>query len=328
MSIDLSSQSKRRPLLGWLIATLAIIVIGYSSTRYFVDRINYNEGFRAFYNADCATAIRHFNIVINGWRLIDIGGYSARAQSIKEECLPYQEAVEKQQSGDLSSALVAYADFAHVHPIGPLNQGARDRITSLFEQPSELASEGSCRIIKTLLEQNLILQQEINLPPFYFACAQIYEKDGAWGEVIAMYNNIVADYPGHTLASDAEAAMAQLIITHAKEIKGGELYEPGVSGTTSTGTTEVVIENFSSARLFIVFTGPELRVEKLEACESCPDYGIGSLWCPESGGKTGYYALAPGQYDVLIVPIGSDEATLRGDWHLLDGSSYLVFRQK
>jgi len=306
-------------------ALLVIAVVGYSATRYFIDRSNYNKGHQAYQQADCAIAIRHFDSIISGWRLVDIGGYSALAQQEKAECLSFQAAVDKQQAGDRSAALIAYADFVSDYSSSVLAEAARNRSASLFEQakPSALASQESCQKIDILLEEDLIPQRDVNLPLFYLACGQAYEDAGDWANAVTMYESFLAEYPSHSLASDVEAALARSIVAQAKAAGAGEIPAPSLSGSTGSGFTEVVIQNDSPERLRIVFSGPESRVEELGACSSCQTYfGIGPLFCPEQG-PIGRYTLKPGQYDVVVESISDTGVTpWIGDWSLVSGDEY------
>jgi tetratricopeptide (TPR) repeat protein len=206
-----SSSPKPRRALGCscLIALLIIAVVGYSAIRYFIDWNNYKKGHQAYQQADCALAIHHFDTIINGWRLVDIGGYPTLAQQEKAECLPFQAAVAKQQAGDPSAALIAYADFVSGYSNSVLAAAARNRSASLFEQakPSELASQESCQKIDMLLEQGLVPQRDVNLPPFYFACGQVYDSANNQQSSFAIYEALLTEYPQHLLAAEAEASL-------------------------------------------------------------------------------------------------------------------------
>ena len=372
-----------------------ILVTVYSTARYFIDKSNYSKAHQAYQQADCAVAISHFDKVINGWRLFDIGGYPALAQQEKAECVPFQAAVDKQQVGDFSMALVAYTDFVTDYSGSVLAKASRNRSKSLFEQakPSALASLESCERLDSLLEKELIPQRDVNLPLFYLACGQVYdtannqqdsfamyesllteypshslagqaeesllanpvaceeadslkknstianrtdfiptlyyscgqayEDDGDWGNAVTMYENFLADYPSHSLASDAEAALARSIVAQAKAGGAGEIPAPESSGSTGSKLTEVIIQNDSPERLRIVFSGPESHVEELGACSSCTNYtGIGPLYCPEKG-PIGRYALQPGQYDVVVESINDSGTTpWTGKWDLVSGDEY------
>ncbi len=461
-----SSQPRKGISYGRLILILAIIVVGYSAIRYFIDRNNYKNGHQAYQQAECAVAITHFEKIINGWRLVDIGEYPALAQQEKAECIPFQTAVDRQQAGDFSMALVAYTDFVTNYSSSVLAEVARNKSKSLFEQakPLALANLESCERLDSLLEKELIPQRDINLPLFYLACGQVYDKfnnyqqesfgihesllteypshslagqaeaslfanpvackevdslkknntianrrdfiptlyyscgqayendrdwgnailmyesllteypnhslsgqteaslfvnpvaceeidslkknntianrrdfiptlyyncgqayenDRDWGNAILMYENFLADYPSHSLASDAEAALARSIVAQAKAAGAGQIPAPESSGSTGSELTEVIIQNDSPNRLRIVFSGPESHVEELGACSSCTSYiGDGPLFCPEKG-PIGRYTLDAGQYDVVVESIsGSGTTPWTGTWDLVSGDEY------
>ena len=393
-----SSPKARRNIgcigCGSLIVLFFVVLAGYSVIRYFIDQNNYNQAHQAYQQADCKAAIAAYDQVIEAWRLVDIGDFPARAQQEKAECIPFQAAVDTHQSGDMPAALLAYMDFVRSYSNSILATAARERGASLFGEtdPSGLASEQSCNQMDVLLQENFVPQQDINLPPFYLACGQVYdsvsdqqssfemykslltdypdhslaseaesslmanpqacedsdslknsvianrsdfmpslyygcgqayEQIGDWGGAIAMYENFLADHPDHALAGDVETALARSIVAQAQSLGAGEIPAPERSGSTGSEATAVIIQNDSPEPLRIVFSGPESRVEELEACETCTNYtGTGPLYCPELG-PIGNYTLMPGEYDVVVESISDDGTTpWTGSWELITGDEY------
>lgn len=464
LSSPLPPQSRQGCGCGWLIILIVIVAIGYSAVRYFIDQINFNAGQQAYQQADCATTIRYFDTILNGWRPVDIGSYSTLAQQKKAECTVFQGAVDQQQAGDFSAALVTYADFVRAYKSSLLVEAARRRSVSLFEQANgaTLASQPLCQKLDWLIEQELIPQGDVSLPSLYFACGQLYaaandqqrsfamyealllnyathslateaesvllanpltcdaaasfqenesfanrpdfmaslyygcgqayatkgdydralemykaflveypehprvaeaetalltnpasceqyktfqgtviaeradfmpslyyqcgqayEGGGDWARAITMYETFLADYPSHALASDVKAALARAMIAQAKATNAGELPAPQNIGPTASGLTELVIRNESPERLRLVFSGPEVRVEELEACGSCQTYsGSGPSACPELG-PSGRFTLQPGQYEVVVKSISDTGVTpWIGNWSLASGDEY------
>ena len=101
--------------LGILAGLLIMVAVAYNAIRFFLDQDNYNKGHQAYLQADCAVAIRHFDSVIGAFRLVDIGGFPGLATQQKAECLPFLAAVEQQQTGNFSGALMAYMEFIQEH---------------------------------------------------------------------------------------------------------------------------------------------------------------------------------------------------------------------
>jgi hypothetical protein len=112
-------------------------------------------------------------------------------------------------------------------------------------------------------------------------------------------------------------------VSQAQALGAGEIPAPERSGSTGSEATAVIIQNDSPEPLRIVFSGPESRVEELEACDTCTNYtGVGPLYCPELG-PIGTYTLAPGAYDVVVESIGDDGTTpWTGAWELVTGDEY------
>lgn len=393
-----SSPKARRNIgcigCGGVILLFFVALAGYSAIRFLIDQNNYNKGHAAYAQADCAVAVSHFDNVVNAWRVIDIGGFPARAEQEKAECVPFQAAVAKHESGDLPVALMAYMDFVRDNSNSALTGAARERGASLFGQtdPSGLASQDSCDRMDILLQEDFVPQQDVNLPPFYLACGQVYdsmndgqasfemyktllteypdsvlaseaesslmanpqaceaseslrnsaiaertdfmpslyvgcgqayEEIGDWDAAILMYENFLADHPDHALAADVEAALARSIVAQAQALGAGEIPPPARSGSTGSDVTAVIIQNDSPDPLRIVFSGPESRVEELEACDTCTNYtGTGPAFCPELG-PIGNYTLLPGEYDVVVESVSDDGTTpWTGSWEMLSGDEY------
>jgi hypothetical protein len=161
------------------------------------------------------------------------------------------------------------------------------------------------------------------MPSLYVGCGQAYEGIGDWDAAILMYEDFLADHPDHALAADVEAALARSIVAQAQSLGAGEIPPPARSGSTGSDVTVVIIQNDSPDPLRIVFSGPESRVEELEACDTCTNYtGTGPAFCPELG-PIGNYPLLPGEYDVVVESVSDDGTTpWTGSWELVSGDEY------
>ncbi len=212
MSTTTSVLRSRTIMVGLIVLFLLIvIVIGFSVFRYIADSNNYEKGHQAYLQADCKTAIGHFEKIINSSRLINFGQYPQRAQLEKDECLVFQKAADLELGGDLSSALVAYLDFIIGNSNSPLIETTRIKIAGLFqiEKIPLIASEASCTQTGKLLERNLIPNQETNLPLFYLACGQVYEKINQPRFASALYQWILTSYPENPASFSAETALLE-----------------------------------------------------------------------------------------------------------------------
>ena len=209
-TVESSAEPLRGSGCGKLIVLLLMMAVGYSAIRYFIDRINYNNGHQAYMEADCAAATNHFNSIINGWRIVDIGGYPALAEQEIGDCEPFQAAVNKQLAGDFSAALIAYMEFMNYSPGSVLAGHARIRGSSLFVQvqPSALANLDTCEKINVLLEKNIIPQSAV--PPFYLACGKVYDTSDLYDKDVrslSLYEAILTAYSYSSSVPEAEAAL-------------------------------------------------------------------------------------------------------------------------
>ena len=129
-----SSQNTqpRQNLAIELVVIVLCMAVVYSAVRFFLDRSNYSKGNEAYRRVDCSVAIGHFDSVINNWRIADIGGYAALSQQEKSECLDFNPALNQEQAGNASQAIVAYKNFINNHNTDTfLVKAARDRVKSL-----------------------------------------------------------------------------------------------------------------------------------------------------------------------------------------------------
>lgn len=203
----------------------------------------------------------------------------------------------------------------------PNHQLAADAERALLDNPVACERHG-------LLRNTTLAGRPDLMPTLSYRCGQIYERKKDWANAIRMYEYVLNNYPNHALALDAEAALARSILERAKAEGAGEIAAPEPSGRTNKDIVEVVVQNDSPARLRIVFSGPETRVEELEACASCQIYSVtGPLYCPEKG-PVGRYRLAPGTYDIVVEVIETTDSSRnevtpwRGAWTLKGGNEY------
>lgn len=195
-------------------------------------------------------------------------------------------------------------------------------LTRDFWFPALLSASGLCGNYATLHNTFLATSTDL-MPSLYYRCGQAYADDGDWSNAAALYEQLLADYSDHSLAADIEAALAQSIVEWAKTAGAQELPAPTSTGSSEGELTEVIIQNDAPERMRIVFSGPEMRVEELEACGSCVRYYLSDPpFCPEQG-PVGRYTLEPGRYDVVVEYISDLSVTpWIGNWSLLSGDEY------
>ena len=77
MSHSVSAQNRQGAgwiVFGILMGLLIMVAVAYNAIRFFLDQNSYSKGHQAYLQADCVVAVQHFDSVIDGWRLVDIGG--------------------------------------------------------------------------------------------------------------------------------------------------------------------------------------------------------------------------------------------------------------
>jgi tetratricopeptide (TPR) repeat protein len=323
-AFSVNSQSPQNLQLKIGVALLLMAVV-YSAAQYFLASKDYNKGHEAYRRVDCTAATNYFDRVINGWRLVDIGGLAARAEQEKSECLAFKPALDQQQKGNLGKAVVAYNTFISSHkPDSYLVNAARDRAQSIVEKnkPEQLATREFCNNLKQF-QPGLIPQRDTQLPPLYFACGETYTNLKNYDRASVMYESFLNEYPQHPLASQVKAGWAKTLVAQAKAQGAGKLPAPQRSGSTGGGSPVVMIRNDSPEPMRIVFSGPEGRIEELEACSTCQRYvGQPPQSCPNQG-PVGKYTLKPGEYDVVVKSTGNRFVRpFKGTWTMNSGSNY------
>lgn len=310
---------------GGVIVAVIVIAAMYSTVRYFVDKGNYAKAHENYMQANCETAIRLFEDITHAWRLYDFGDYAHLAQREWTECQAFQAAAAKQLSGDPSSAILSYNDFSSNYADSPLSNAAVNRIQSIFTQTTAdvLANEALCDQVIFFEREGVIPNKAVLLPNLLFECGKTYENIGRYPVAIQMYSKFLSENSGHPLAETVEDALARAIVFDARASGAGIIPAPERSGSTSGGSTMVIIQNDSPEDLQIVFSGPDSRIEMLDACTSCQAYSLTEpTYCPEKG-PIGRYVLPPGQYDVVVQSVSDAGVTpWTGDWNLVSGEEY------
>jgi len=302
-----------------VIAAVAFVIIHHNS-----DIENFNKGHQAYLQSDCATALNYYDKALNTLKFFNYGDFRSFAGPEQLECLEFLEVVDKQQASDFRGTMLAYNSFVTDHAASPLINVARTKIAPIFTEnkPAHFVNEAVCKQIDQLITNNLVPQPDTNLPKVYFACGQLYENSDIYWEAIDYYERFLSGYPDHPLAPEVKSALLRSIIARAKMNGASNLPTPEQSGTTDDGSTVVLIRNESPESLRIVFSGPESRIEQLEACSACSTFSTSPSFCPGIG-PVGRYTIKPGQYFV-VVESTSDTGTTpwSGDWILDSGFEY------
>jgi tetratricopeptide (TPR) repeat protein len=185
-----------------LISILIVIVcVVYIASNYFAAHVAYSS-------VDCKTSISYYSR-LDSLHILAISEYFSKQPSEYEECKAFQLAVEKQNAEDFSSAFVLYKNYYYEYYNSNLSPMAKKRIADLFEQvkPSMLTSRNSCNEIQMFITEELIIESNVNLPLFYFACGQMYDKSGDITDSFNIYNIFLQKYPKHQLGSDVKTAL-------------------------------------------------------------------------------------------------------------------------
>lgn len=312
---------------------LAVVILacaacaGINFYQYTVQQQNYEAGHAAYLKSDCAAAVPFFDQAINGGGLGGDSNEAAKASvNEKAECQELQKAVDAQASGEFGTALAGYAGFLDTYPETPLFPTVRSQSETLFKEGEAIAEQADlalCQQFEALRTQELVPAKEAALPPLLRTCGQAHEDNNDPTSAINLYQLLLTDYPDHPLVEETTAALARASVAEARAAGAGNIPAPQSVGSSGSGPATVVIQNDSPEKLSIVFSGPEARIEELEACANCTNYtGDGPESCPEQG-PVGTYELPSGDYDVVVKSISDEGVTpFTGQWSLATGDEY------
>jgi tetratricopeptide (TPR) repeat protein len=327
-----ATPKKRGPWLRIGIGCLSVIVLGCIGIGAFAfyenwqQEQNYQAGHQAYLQADCAGAADPLRKAADGEPGTRNSDVARKAEAELQECEALLAADALAEQNKPADAVLAYSELVTTYASSPLKNAALTKGQNLMTQGESdaLATAALCESVDNLAEQQFIAQPDEALPPLLYACGQAYEDDGAFSEAVAAYDRFRRDYPDHELAEDVQQAFVRATIAEAEAVGAGALPAPQVIGSgAGGGQVMVVIQNDSPESLSMVFSGPEIRVEELEACADCEKFvGDGPSACPEKG-PVGRYELPPGTYDVVVkASSGRDVTPFRGSWALEDGQEY------
>ncbi|HEY6570305.1 MAG TPA: hypothetical protein VIZ22_08455 [Candidatus Limnocylindrales bacterium] len=301
-----------------MIAVIAA-VFGY---QYWDQQQNYKAGHEAYLAADCAGAIVPLRKAADG-----SGDTATQAQAELQECQALLEGSDLIAGGNPADGLLAYSEFVLKYGDGPRADaavaGGRQAIDD--GPPESVASVDVCDSLDTLEEQGFVAGEDEALPPLLYACGQTYEASAAYAAAIVVLGRFLTSYPDHALTDSVKDAFARVTVADAKAAGAGSLPEPDHVGPSEAGgdLATVIIQNSSPESMGIVFSGPDVRVESLDACPTCETFtDTGPAECPDAG-PVGTYLVEPGDYEVVVTATSTGDVTpFHGTWTLSAGEEY------
>lgn len=326
MDQNFYSLPPKKADFGWskfFLVLLAVAVV-FSFYQNGKDQALYTAANKDYLAGNCGDALTSYNELQNAFRLYDFGGYVERSIPDMQDCQAFLPGVEKSAS-DPSGGILIFSDFLNNYPQSNLLPFAQQRVEDLFRNTDAgtLGTTALCNQLVNLTGRGLVPQPSQTLPSLYYQCGLTYERDADLLGAITMLDRIGSEYPQNPINAQVETALARVLVAYARQEGGGEIPEPNQNGLTSDGSTLVEIQNDSPEKLRIVFSGPESRVEVLEACGSCQNYSVvGPLYCPEKG-PIGRYTVPAGSYDVVVQAMtDSSISPWNGTWSLNKGEKY------
>ena len=305
----------------WIVLAVVVVVAGVFFYQTWQQEQNYQTGHAAYLAADCDAAREPLRKAADGEPGSDESDTALKARAELQEC---DALLAASQLAD-GEAVLAYRDFVNKYPASPLVETGRTGAQELLASSSAVATTALCDELQALEQEDFIASPADTLPPLLLACGEAYEADAAFTEALAAYTRFRTEFTDHDLADEVEAAYARTTLAEAEATGAGELPPPIDSGTEGgvAGQATIVIQNDSPDVLAMVFSGPDVRVEEIEACAECEEFfGDEPEFCPELG-PIAEYIVEPGTYDVVVKSgSGADVIPFRGSWTLEAGQVY------
>lgn len=309
----------------WIVLAAVVAIAGFAGFTAWQREQTYQTGHAAYLAADCAAAVGPLRSVAGEDSSSGDSDTELKARAELQECEALLAADAIGTQGNAAEAVLAYREFITKYPRSPLVgtalAGGQELISTA---PESVASVELCDALDGLEAEEFIASPADSLPALLYACGQVYEAERAFADALAAYGRFRAEYADHDLADDVETAYARAILEDADEGGAGELPSPdqGRPGGVPDLAT-IVIQNDAPDILAMVFSGPDVRVEEVEACAECQKYlSPGPPACPELG-PVAEYVVEPGTYDVVVRSgSGSDVTPFRGTWILEAGLIY------
>ena len=308
--------------LRWVVLGVVAVIAAALGYQYWDQQQNYKAGHEAYLAADCTAAIVPLRKAADG-----SGDTATQAQAELQECMALLEGSDLVAAGNPADGVLAYSEFLLKYGDGPLAAAALDggRAAITDGTPEDVASTGVCDALGSLEEQGFVASADDAVPPLLYACGQTYEASAAYSDAIAVLGRFLTSYPDHALTDSVKDAFARVTVADAKAAGAGSLPEPDHVGPSEAGgdLATVVIQNSSPESMGIVFSGPDVRVEKLESCPTCETYtDVGPAECPDAG-PVGTYVVEPGDYEVVVTATSTGDVTpFHGTWTLSAGEEY------
>lgn len=326
-----SPPAKRRPFWRNLaIGCLGLIVlgcVGIGGAAYWdlsQNQQKYDRGHAAYLQGDCEAAVAAFNSLSNIENADTDNETTQQARAERSECRDYLAGVTLQSNGQAGDALLSYADFIDKYPQSPILPGLRQQVDQLYQglQLVEMVGPDICLSLDGLLERELVVDPASRMPELLMACGAVFEATEDFTGAVNYYQRFRDEYADHPLIEQATAGLARAAVAEARAAGAGELPAPQAVGSSGGDSAVIVIQNDTPERLSLIFSGPDVRVETLEACAECSNFSSQPQGCPELG-PLGRYTVAPGNYEV-VVRSSSDAGVIpfRGSWSIGGGEEY------
>ena len=309
----------------WVVAAVVVALVGVGGFQVWQREQTYQTGHAAYLAADCAAAVGPLRTVAEAESGSGASDVVLKATAELLECEAVMAADDLGTQGRPGEAVLAYSEFVVKFPRSPLKDLAvTNGRAAITADPDRVATTDVCDALDALEAQQLIATPAETLPPLLYACGQAYEADGEFADALATYAQFRDDYPEHALADDVDAAFARATLAETTTANPGDLPPPNAMGPGGTaGLATIVIQNGSPDELNMVFSGPDVRVEEIEACTDCVKvFGVATDAC-EREGPMAEYVVSPGTYQVVVKSgSGSSVRPFRGTWTLEAGQEY------
>lgn len=308
-----------------VILAILVLAVGFSVYQNNKDQNAYTQAHQWYIAGDCKQAIPSFITIIDDFRLVDLAEVVEKSKTELADCQNFAPGDDLLAQGKSSEGILYFNQYTEGAPISKLLAPAKQRMSNAFatETAANLATIDLCDQLETLKSRGFIPSPTKIVPDLYYQCGLKYESQAQLENAVSILGKVAEEYPTSSIRPAADTALARILVQFAKNSGGAQIPQPSKSGSTGNGSTVVIIQNGSSQRMRIVFSGATSIVEEVDACLGCTKFTSASTgYCPSSA-PIGRFTLPAGTYDVVVQAVDDPSVTpWQGNWGLIRGEEY------
>lgn len=174
----------------------------------------YNVGLSEYKNGECQQSIETFSSLSNNHSWFNyIDRLSKNSEQKELECSNWiytiNNADKSFNRNEYDRSLLEYNEFINKNPESELIRFSKNEIFNLFSNfgATQLATFSSCNSIESFKKNNIIPNQDNNLPNFYIGCINTYKERQYNNNEFNIQFSFLTEYPDHERAYNVKSSL-------------------------------------------------------------------------------------------------------------------------